>query len=153
MSFFELKIPPVVIVLIAMISMFGIRQVTPVMDYDDGIALYLFLAFVLIGVVYAIAGVYAFRREQTTVNPNHPENTSTLVTSGVYGLTRNPMYLGFLFILAGWGIYLESMYALMILIFYFYYMNRFQIEPEEKILETQFKKEFLEYKNSVKRWL
>jgi protein-S-isoprenylcysteine O-methyltransferase Ste14 len=43
-----------------------------------------------------MAVAVAFRRAKTTVNPLHPEKASALVTTGLYRITRNPMYVGLL---------------------------------------------------------
>jgi protein-S-isoprenylcysteine O-methyltransferase Ste14 len=59
-----------------------------------------------------LAGVLEFRRARTTINPLRPENASALVTSGIFGWTRNPMYLGFAIVLFGWAVYLANPLAL-----------------------------------------
>lgn len=66
----------------------------------------------LAGVVSALAGLQAFRRARTTVNPLTPARASTLVSSGIYRHTRNPMYLSMLLVLAGWGVWLGNALAL-----------------------------------------
>ena len=109
------------------------------------------LAFAGLGV--AFFGVLQFRRSRTTVNPIHPEHSSTLVCQGVYRFTRNPMYLGFLLGLIGWGIYLGNLLAMGMPVIYVIYMNRFQIAPEERILEDLFGDDFQRYKKVVRRWI
>ena len=79
--------------------------------------------------------------------------SSALVRSGVYKLTRNPMYLGFLMLLSGWGIYLSNAGALLFVPMFLVYMNRFQIEREERALTSRFGQEFVEYATQVRRWL
>jgi protein-S-isoprenylcysteine O-methyltransferase Ste14 len=87
------------------------------------------------------------------VNPLTPQATSTLVTSGVYRFSRNPMYVGLLFVLAGWGSYLANSLALLVLPLFVASMTRWQILPEERIMATKFGAEFEAYKRSVRRWL
>jgi protein-S-isoprenylcysteine O-methyltransferase Ste14 len=111
------------------------------------------LIFLITGFAIALAGVLAFRRAKTTVNPLTPEATTTMVTSGIYLFTRNPMYLGLLFVLAGWTIYLSNLLALVALPLFVWYMNRFQILPEERALSAKFSQAFTEYSRSVRRWL
>ncbi|MFG6447937.1 methyltransferase family protein [Roseateles sp. BYS180W] len=111
------------------------------------------LMLVLLGGVAAVAGVLAFGRHHTTVNPLRPDQSSTLVASGVYRLSRNPMYLGFLLVLAGWAVYLASVAAALMLPAFVIYMNRFQIAPEERALATLFGPEFETYKATTRRWL
>jgi len=56
----------------------------------------------------------------------------------MYRYTHNPMYVGFLLFLIGWGIFLSSLYALALILGFVLYMNRYQIKPEEKALESVF---------------
>jgi protein-S-isoprenylcysteine O-methyltransferase Ste14 len=111
------------------------------------------LGFVLLGATIAISGVLSFRRARTTVNPLKPDTSSSLVRSGVYTLTRNPMYLGMLMLLLAWGIYLSNALALLFVPLFLVYMNRFQIEPEERALTARFGQEFVAYTRQVRRWL
>ena len=111
------------------------------------------LSLCVVGFALALAGVLAFRRAKTTVNPLTPESTTTMVTSGIYRFTRNPMYLGFLLVLAGWAVYLSNLLAIALLPLFVWYMNRFQILPEEKALVAKFPDGFIAYKASVPRWL
>jgi protein-S-isoprenylcysteine O-methyltransferase Ste14 len=97
--------------------------------------------------------VVAFRRAGTTVNPMKPESSSSLVVSGIYAFTRNPMYLGFLFALLAWAIYLSHPAAFLVLPLFVWYMNRFQIEPEERALASLFGEAFTTYAARVRRWL
>lgn len=108
---------------------------------------------VIIGVAIAGMGIMSFRMAKTTVNPMKPESSSALVVTGIYRLTRNPMYLGFLWILFGWGIFLSNAPALLILPGFIFYMNRFQIEPEERALARLFGPAFVEYRIQVRRWI
>lgn len=63
------------------------------------------------------------------------------------------MYLGFLALLTAWAVYLSNGLALVFPVGFVAYMNRFQIEPEEKALATLFGREFADYKSRVRRWL
>jgi protein-S-isoprenylcysteine O-methyltransferase Ste14 len=111
------------------------------------------LMFCTLGLAIVLTGVLTFRRAKTTVNPLTPEATTTIVTSGIYRFTRNPMYLGFLLVLAGWAIYLSNLLAFALLLLFVWYMNRFQILPEERALAAKFSHAFTAYKCSVRRWL
>ena len=111
----------------------------------------LFLA--LIGIVVGAMGIFAFHHASTTVNPFKPTDTSTLVTSGIYRVSRNPMYLGLLLVLSGWAIVLSNLISVTFLPAFVAYMTRFQIAPEEQALLSKFGSEFMEYKKSVRRWL
>ncbi|HSB48970.1 MAG TPA: isoprenylcysteine carboxylmethyltransferase family protein, partial [Burkholderiales bacterium] len=107
----------------------------------------------LMGGIFVIAGTISFALARTTINPMKPETTSSLVRSGVYGISRNPMYVGLLFVLAGWAAYLASAWALLGLVAFVPYMNRFQIAPEERALSALFGTEYTAYASKVRRWL
>lgn len=111
---------------------------------------------VLTGCLLGGDSVVRFVQSKTTINPHAPEKTRVLVTSGIYRITRNPMYLGLLCFLLAWGIWLaEGVNGLVLLPvpFFIVYMNRFQIEPEERVLEATFEGEYLSYKQRARRWL
>lgn len=114
---------------------------------------YLALGLVAIGCFFCIAGVVSFRLAKTTVNPSKPAQASALVTTGVYKISRNPMYVGFAFILASWGVWLTSLWALLCVWGFIFYLTWFQIIPEERALLKIFGQGYREYKSRVKRWL
>jgi len=98
-------------------------------------------------------GIVSFRQARTTVNPMKPDTTSSLVVSGIYRWTRNPMYLGFLLVLLGWALFLSNALAFVLLPAVIFYMDRFQIEPEERALHSLFGQQFVIYTSRVRRWL
>ena len=111
------------------------------------------IAIALVGGAFSIAGALAFRRAKTTVNPLRPERASALVTTGVYRITRNPMYVGLLLGLLAWAAGLSSPVSLAGPVAFIMFINRFQIEPEEKALLVKFGPEYETYKSTVRRWL
>jgi protein-S-isoprenylcysteine O-methyltransferase Ste14 len=82
-----------------------------------------------------------------------PDQATSLVASGVFAHTRNPMYLGLLFGLTGWAVYRSNAVAFLFLPAFVAYINRFQIVPEERVLTSLFGQEFASYKSRVRRWL
>lgn len=94
-----------------------------------------------------------FRRANTTVNPLKPQAASSLVTAGIYRYTRNPMYLGLLFLLVAWAVLLSSPFALLGPVAFVTYISRFQIVPEERVLAALFGAEYAAYQAGVRRWL
>ncbi len=153
MATLRVKVPPGVIFLIAAAAMWLLARFTPEFRfYFPGRAV---IASVLLGAGILIVGlgVAAFRRARTTLNPRQPQNASALVTSGIYRLTRNPMYLGLLLVLIAWGVALAHGPALVVLPAFVLYMNRFQIAPEEVVLSRLFGPDFSAYTRQVRRWL
>lgn len=114
---------------------------------------HLSLALALAGITVALLAIAAFRQARTTTNPMKPRDSSSLVVSGIYCYTRNPMYLGLLFVLSGWCLFLQNIAAMALLPLFLKAMNYFQISIEEECLEAKFGEEYLAYKNRVPRWL
>jgi len=105
------------------------------------------------GLGLKIVAALAFRARGTTVNPISPERSATLVVDGLYRVTRNPMYLGSALILAGWALYLGAWSAILTVPFFVFYMNRFQIGPEERALSALFGADYDAYRARVRRWI
>lgn len=149
----DLKIPPLAVVLIVGAFMWLTARALPEYRLDLPYRVLLAQIAAAAGFIVAAWGVAAFRRAGTTVNPMKPESSSSLVNSGIYAYTRNPMYLGFLLALLAWAIYLSHPAAFLLLPLYVWYMNRFQIEPEERALASLFGETFKTYASRVRRWL
>lgn len=152
MKALELKIPPVIIVVLVAGLMLLVAPLFPQVQFGP-LPNWISLAVAILGVILPLVAAISFRRAQTTVHPSNPEKTSTIVTTGIYRVTRNPMYLGFAFILLGWGLYLGNMVALFGLPAYMFYMNAFQIKPEERILTEKFGQAYQDYRRKANRWL
>jgi protein-S-isoprenylcysteine O-methyltransferase Ste14 len=133
--------------------MWGIALATPSAEISTLIRLVAATAIALAGVGIAISGAVAFRRARTTVNPLKPETTSSLVTSGVYRFTRNPMYVGLALVLLAWAAFLSSALALLGPLVFILYISRFQIVPEERVLSGMFGAAYATYLAKVRRWL
>ena len=148
----ELRVPPLAIVVIVAALMWMLAAV-PLQRFNFPGQVGLTCAFAIVGLAVAAAGVLQFRRAKTTVNPMTPGKSSSLVVGGVYTRTRNPMYLGFALWLVGLAVYLGHPVSVLGVPLFVIYMNRFQIEPEERALEARFGEEFQRYCDNVRRWL
>lgn len=148
----SLTIPPVIILFMFALLMWGISQVAPGFTIEREVRWSVSGAVALTGLLLSALAVIQFRRAKTTVHPMLPVETSAIVTSGVYGYTRNPMYLGMFLLLISWGFYLANPFSMLFSFGFIGYMNRFQIIPEEQVLESRFGDEYLHYKQSVPRW-
>ena len=153
MSKLELKVPPVLVTVIFAVLMWLASKLSPGIITPNWLKLGVSAALTAMGVFFSVSGVVSFRNAKTSVNPLTPAECSSLVTSGVYKKTRNPMYVGFLFFLLGWGLFLSSLFSLVLCAGFVLYMNRFQIQAEEQVLTSLFGEEFLTYKSQVRRWL
>jgi protein-S-isoprenylcysteine O-methyltransferase Ste14 len=152
MNSVELKVPPPLVGLLAA-AMYGIAWAVPPFPLATAIKAAAAVLLALAGGAIDVAGLIAFRRAKTTINPLKPQNSSSLVSGGIYRYTRNPMYLGMLSFLVAWAVYLAQPLALVGPLGFVLYITRFQIVPEERVLSGLFGEEFAAYKARVRRWL
>lgn len=105
----------------------------------------------VLGAALPASGATLFRRRRTSVLPVRP--TTSLVTSGPYRLTRNPMYLGFALGHAGLALRRRSTWGLLTLGPVLAAVDRVVIDREERYLERAFGEEYRRYAQRVRRWL
>lgn len=149
----ELKIPPLLLVVLFSGAMMLCSLASTGLHFMLPGSHFIAVILALAGTLVTATGVIAFRRHRTTVNPMSPDSTTTVVRSGIYGISRNPMYLGFLFWLCALAVYLASLVALLFLPAFVVYMNNYQIKPEERALLAKFGEPFAQYMRSVRRWV
>ena len=111
------------------------------------------IGIAILGLVFVISRAMAFKQVQTTVNPRRPEGATSLVVVGIYRITRNPMYVGLLFVLLGWATFLASPISLAGPVAFIAYITKYQIKPEERILLEKFGREYEQYMSRVRRWI
>lgn len=153
MKKFELLVAPPLVMLLVGLLMWLLAIIVPTLNFAWLQNTVLAGVLLILGLLIAIVGVITFKRLGTTPDPKHPEQASVLVNSGIYGYSRNPMYLGVFIVLVGWAIYLGSLLSLIATLVFVIYMNYFQIIPEERILEEKFVESFQIYKKNVRRWI
>ena len=149
----ELKVPPPAVALVTAVLMWLVSRATAALAFEFPAGNILAIGLAAAGIIIAVAGVVTFRRARTTLNPTKPESSSSLVSWGIYRITRNPMYLGLLLELTGWAIFLSNWLAFVFLPVFIVYINRFQIVPEERVLTSLFGREFVAYQSRVRRWI
>jgi protein-S-isoprenylcysteine O-methyltransferase Ste14 len=103
------------------------------------------------GVVINLIADKAFHKADTTVKPF--QESSSLITEGVFRYSRNPMYLGFLLILIGVALLFGSLSPWIIIPLFVVLMEVVFIRVEERMLEEKFAQAWLVYKNKVRRWI
>lgn len=148
----ELKIPPLALMLLTGAVMWFVSTAAPSFVWQVPNAQAATFVFGVAGVIVAVMGVMSFRRAHTTVNPTTPQATSSLVSTGIYAHSRNPMYLGILLVLVAWAVFLANVLVFLPVVAFVAYVNRFQIKPEERTLEALFGDKFTAYKRRVRRW-
>lgn len=149
----ETRIPPPALALLHAGAMWlaADRWPTPALAWPGRV--WLVGVLVLVGLSFDLSGLIRFVKARTTINPMRPQKTSALVTTGVYRLTRNPMYVGMLCLLTAWGLWLAHPAALVALPSFVLLMNRLQIGPEERMLAGLFGEDYAAYTRAVRRWL
>jgi protein-S-isoprenylcysteine O-methyltransferase Ste14 len=101
----------------------------------------------------ALWAFVSFWIAKTTINPLDPSRASKLVTSGIFRVTRNPMYLSLLLLLIAYTIRLGAWVEGIGPILFAAYVTRFQIIPEERILTEKFGEPYVAYKSRTRRWI
>jgi len=146
----ELKIPPPVIVGVGgLLNWFATHWATDLFSPPW----LLIAALIVVSGVFGVAGVSGCLRCKTTVHPWSPDETSVLVTQGVFRLSRNPMYLALLLLLLAYYLYQPTWFSPLVFVVVTWYLTRFQILPEERILSEKFGDQYAQYASSVRRWL
>lgn len=153
MTKLQLKIPPPVYFLLFAGSMWLLAQHFPLFTLIPQPWNYSGLLIASLTLLADLTSLWAFFKAHTTVNPLHPDKTRQLVTTGLYRYTRNPMYLGLLFILLGWAIYLGVLSPFLLLPAFVWLITYMQILPEEAILRSKFGQVYTDYQQRVARWL
>jgi len=143
-------LPPVYffisIVAMALLNFFG-----PVFDFARYPWNLLGLVPLGIGIALNLIADAAFKKAQTTVKPF--EISTALITTGVFGISRNPMYLGMVLILIGIAISMGSLSPLIVIVFFTTLMELVFVRTEEKMLEQHFGLAWTEYKSKVRKWI
>jgi protein-S-isoprenylcysteine O-methyltransferase Ste14 len=147
LSRLELAVPPPIVMAVALLLMW----LSPSLDFQA--PLVLGIGLIAAGLAIGIGAFLQFRRANTTVNPMTPDKTSALVTSGLFGLSRNPIYVADAIILAGAALLFANLLAFVALALFVLYVDRFQIRPEERALQARFGEAFEAYRREVRRWL
>jgi protein-S-isoprenylcysteine O-methyltransferase Ste14 len=152
MKSLELKVPPLAQLAIAVLCLWAIGALFPTYVLTFPYRVESAILMGILGAIIAVTGVISFRLHKTTVNPLTPEKSIAVVRTGIYRISRNPMYLGML--LSGCALLLANWIACVVVLPLFaWYMTTFQIIPEERSMIAKFGEEYQAYLHSVSRWL
>ena len=102
---------------------------------------------------FVLPAVISFMKHKATVSPLSPDGATTLVTHGVLGVTRHPMYVGMLLALLGFALWLVAVSAIAMVGVFFVLIDRYQIAIEEQSLLNIFGEAYRDYAARVPRWL
>ncbi len=149
----ENRVPPPVVGLLVALVMLATRLDASRLPLDRPGRIAIAAVLVAVGIGFSLPAVLAFRRARTTVNPVRIEQASTLVTGGIFRVSRNPMYVGLACLLAAWAVMLATPWAWLGPVAFVAFVTRFQIVPEERLLAARFGEAFQSWRRRVRRWL
>ena len=145
------KIPPPLVTLFFGLCIYFSQEYFP--EFNLEFLTILSYIFYFTGLTILVLAVRLFKKQNTTVNPIKIENASSLVTSGIFKYSRNPMYLGMVMILLGLALMFNLIGGILFTLLFAIYITKYQIRPEEQVMEKLFGEDFLQYKQNVRMWL
>ena len=145
------KIPPPIVTLFFGLCIYLSRSYFP--EFSNSVLNLLSIISFVVGIFVFAAAVSSFKKQKTTVNPISIENASSLVVSGIFKYSRNPMYLGMSFVLLGLTFKFNVIGGLFLTGIFMLFITIFQIKPEEVAMEKLFDQEWKDYIKNVRRWL
>jgi protein-S-isoprenylcysteine O-methyltransferase Ste14 len=153
MNRLENRLPPPILAGCLAVAMGALSWAFDAPRGTPALRLGLTVLLALLGALVGIPAFAAFRRARTTVDPVRIERASQLVTTGIYAITRNPMYVSLTLLLSAWAAHLGVPGLLVGPWVFMAYVTRFQIIPEERVLTATFGTSYEAYRARVRRWL
>jgi len=145
------KIPPPVVALVFAALIYLPADFLPRLVFDGQNIMAWFVA--ITGLVIGLVAIVSFIRLKTTVNPLKPKSATALVTSGMYRISRNPMYLAMLLFILSLCIFTGAISGVVLLPSFVVYIYVFQILPEEQAMKELFPEAYPVYCQQVRRWI
>lgn len=146
-------IPPPVALLIGIGLTYGLSRLWPATTLEWSVLPWVAGVLLAVGGGLMLAAVWSLWRAHTTIDPFHPERASHLVISGIYRISRNPIYLGDALLLTGVVFWLGQPLGLIVVALFILFIDRFQIRGEEAALARHFGERFDRYRERTRRWL
>ena len=145
------KIPPPIITFVCGLAIYFSKSFfNQFYNFNNNI---ISLFLLILGLTIFLSALKSFKRQKTTVNPLKPKQASSLVISGIFKFSRNPMYLGMLIFLLSISFKFNLVGGIVISLFFYLFITRFQIFPEEEAMNELFGDEFIKYSNRTRRWI
>ena len=145
------KIMPPTWMLISIVAMLVLNFLLPIIWIVPPLWNLIGLVFLVSGVMLNLIADNSFKRAETSVKPY--QESSNLVTEGVYQISRNPMYLGMMLILIGVAVILRSLTPFLVIIPFAVLIDQTYIRVEERMLSEMFGAKWQAYKAKTRRWL
>ena len=146
-------VPPPVVAAIVGAVMWAVDRTLELGKFESALQAPAAGILLIVGLLLMLCAVASLVAARTTVNPLRPSRASSLVTTGIFRISRNPIYLGDLVVLAALAVWLGNAVSALLLVPFVAYINRFQIIPEERALTKLFGQRYIAYCSKVRRWL
>lgn len=147
------KIPPPIVLLLSGIAMWFVAHSQYAYTIANPLALVMATILAASGVLISASAIRQFKTAETTISPLQPDSATSLVHNGIFGKTRNPMYVGLFLVLLGWAVWLQSLSNIIVLIAFVLWLTELQIKPEEAALRKLFGQSYVDYCKGVRRWI
>ena len=147
------RIPPPIVTLATGLVMGAASAFVPATTMPPLIRFGALGLVMLVGGIFGARAFAAFAKAKTTINPVDIEAASSLVTTGIYAVSRNPMYVGLASLLVALALALSNAWLLLGPAFFVAFTTRFQILPEERVMQAKFGDAYAAYRARVRRWL
>lgn len=149
----RLKVPPAGQFVLTIFLCYGISKYLPELNFQFSGQRVLYLLLAGICLIVLAWALIEFQKVKTTVDPLHPDKASSLVTSGIFKFSRNPMYLGMLILLTAYVLKTGNPINLIPVMAFVWSMTEFQIKPEEEALKEIFGEDYQTYLSETRRWI
>jgi protein-S-isoprenylcysteine O-methyltransferase Ste14 len=149
----ELKVIPPIQLVIGASLMFALADYFPQYSFTLAFSFPIIIFILALASIIGSLALYDLRKHQTTFHPHTPEKTRKVVDSGIYAYSRNPMYLALVLVLFTLAIYLKNFTCFAVMPLFIWYITRYQIKPEEEMLNKLFSTDYQFYSQKVRRWL
>ena len=149
----KLLIPPPVVLAIVAAVMWGVDHVFDAGRITADWRIPVAIALLATSMFLMSVAVATMLRARTTIDPRKPSRATHLVTGGVFRLSRNPIYLADVLLLAALAVWLGQPANAAWLALFVWYIDRFQIRAEEQALRTLFGADYAAWCHRVRRWL
>lgn len=146
-------VPPPLLFFICLAAGFLIDRILPldIPDLPGGVRIIGGSLFAAVSAGFGLSALTVMVRQKTPFNP--AKESLTIVKNGPFGISRNPMYLSLVLMMAGIAFIQSSLWYLGAALILFFLLNHLAIKPEEKYLADKFGKQYRDYKTRVRRWI
>jgi len=146
----RVRFPPPLIFIICMLLGFALQYSLPIKMSASWVFIYLGGALMLLALLCVLYLSRVFNRLNTHIEPWKP--TSRIISTGLYGYSRNPIYVAFAVFTIGTGLMVNSLWVMVSSLPASIVVYLVAIKKEEVYLEHKFGEEYLNYKEKVRRW-